>query len=150
MLSFFANVTPHRQAQSNLVQVSSKNPDPQALQTFRNWQDRRNQLQKSVQSLKSEFLRNWIPGTFLPQLLIYPMPVQVDLTGSTRLKNPGDGWETNGFGDAEWLVGKSGFGLRGTPGSIVHTEWKTKGCLATPQIWFGRVAQVALSLFSSR
>ena len=26
MLSFFANVTPHRQAQSNLVQVSSKNP----------------------------------------------------------------------------------------------------------------------------
>jgi hypothetical protein len=27
MLSFFANVTPHRQAQSNLVQVTSENPD---------------------------------------------------------------------------------------------------------------------------
>ena len=61
MLSFFANVTPHRQAQSNLVQVTSKNPDSQALQTRRNWENRRNQLQKSVQSLKSEFFAKLDP-----------------------------------------------------------------------------------------
>ena len=61
MLSFFANVTPHRQAQSNLVQVSSKKPDPQALQTRRNWENRRDQLQKSVQSLKSEFFAKLDP-----------------------------------------------------------------------------------------
>ena len=74
------------------------------------------------------------------------MPVRVGLTGSTRLSNPGDGWETNGFGDAEWQVGKSGFGLRGTPGSIVNTEWKTK------DIWlrhkFG-LAELPKSLFLS-
>ena len=62
------------------------------------------------------------------------------------MKNPGDAWETNGFGDADWQVGKSGFGLRGTPGSIVTTEWKTK------DIWlrhkFG-LAELPKSLFLS-
>ena len=146
MLSFFANVTPHRQAQSNLVQVSSKKPDPQALQTRRNWENRRNQLQKSVQSLKSEFFAKLDPK-HLPKANLNLSDARAGgLDWKYSLTNPGDAWETNGFGDTDWHVGRSGFGLRGTPGSIVNTEWKTK------DIWlrhkFG-LAELPKSLFLS-
>ena len=146
MLSFFADVTPHRQAQANLVQVDSKNPDPQALQTRRNWENRRNQLQKSVQSLKSEFFAK-LDTKYLPSPILNLTDARAGgLDWKYSLKNPGDAWETNGFGDADWQVGKSGFGLRGTPGSIVTTEWKTK------DIWlrhkFG-LAELPKSLFLS-
>ena len=146
MLSFFANVTPHRQAQSNLVQVTSENPDSQASQTRRNWEIRLSQLQKSVQSLKSEFFAKLDPK-HLPKPNLNLMDARAGgLDWKYSLTNPGDGWETNGFGDGEWKVGKSGFGLRGTPGSIVHTEWKTK------DIWlrhkFG-LAELPESLFLS-
>ena len=146
MLSFFANVTPHRQAQSNLVQVTSENPDPQALQTRRNWESRLNQLQKSVQSLNSEFFAKLDPK-HLPKANLNLSDARAGgLDWKYSLTNPGDAWETNGFGDTEWQVGKSGFGLRGTPGSIVNTEWKTK------DIWlrhkFG-LAELPKSLFLS-
>lgn len=146
MLSFFANVTPHRQAQTNLVQVTSRNPDPQALQTRRNWENRRNQLQKSVQSLKSELFAK-LDTKHLPSPTLNLTDARAGgLEWKYSLKNPEDAWETNGFRDGEWQVGKSGFGLRGTPGSIVNTEWKTKN------IWlrhkFG-LAELPKSLFLS-
>ena len=146
MLSFFANVTPHRQAQSNLVQVTSENPDTQALQTRRNWENRLSQLQKSVQSLKSEFFAK-LDSQYLPQANLNLSDARAGgLDWKYSLTNPGDAWETNGFGDTDWQVGRSGFGLRGTPGSIVNTEWKTK------DIWlrhkFG-LAELPKSLFLS-
>ena len=146
MLSFFANVTPHRQAQSNLVQVTSENPDTQAIQTRRNWENRLSQLQKSVQSLKSEFFAKLDPQ-YLPQANLNLSDARAGgLDWKYSLTNPGDAWETNGFGDTDWQVGRSGFGLRGTPGSIVNTEWKTK------DIWlrhkFG-LAELPKSLFLS-
>ena len=146
MLSFFANVTPHRQAQSNMVQVTSETPDPQALQTRRNWENRRNQIQKSVQSLRSDFFAKLDPQHLPKPNLNLSDARAGGLDWKYSLTNPGDAWETNGFGDAQWQVGKSGFGLRGTPGSIVNTEWKTK------DIWlrhkFG-LAELPKSLFLS-
>ena len=146
MLSFFANVTPHRQAQSNLVKVNAKIPDPHSLQTRRNWENRRNQLQKSVQSLKSEFFAK-LDSTNLPAPTLNLADARAGgLDWKYSLKSPGDAWETNGFGDSDWPVGKSGFGLRGTPGSIVNTDWKTQ------DIWlrhkFG-LAELPQSLFLS-
>ena len=146
MLSFFANVTPHRQAQSNLVKVTTRNPDPQASQNRRNWENRRNQLQKNVQSLKSEFFAKLDPKHLPAPTLTLSDARAGGLDWKYSLENPGDSWETNGFGDFEWHVGKSGFGLRGTPGSIVNTEWKTQ------DIWlrhkFG-LAELPKSLFLS-
>ncbi|MDG1139310.1 MAG: PSD1 and planctomycete cytochrome C domain-containing protein [Opitutales bacterium] len=146
MLSFFANVTPHRQAQSNLINVVSKHQDLQALHIRKRWEARRNQLQKSVQSLKSEFFVKLEPKHLPVPLLNLPDARAGGLDWKYSLKNPGDAWETNGFRDGEWQVGKSGFGLKGTPGAIVNSEWKTKN------IWlrhkFG-LSELPKSLFLS-
>lgn len=36
---------------------------------------------------------------------------------------PGAGWEQPGFADADWPLGRGGFGTEGTPGARVHTRW---------------------------
>ena len=150
MLSFFANVTPHRQAQSNMVQVTSETPDPQALQTRRNWENRRNQIQKSVQSLKSEFFAKLDPKHLPKPNLNLSDARAGGLVWKYSLTNPGDAWETNGFGDAQWQVGKSGFGSERHPWLDRQYRVEDQRYLAASQIRAGGVAQVSFSLLSSR
>jgi Glycosyl hydrolases family 2, sugar binding domain/Glycosyl hydrolases family 2, TIM barrel domain/Glycosyl hydrolases family 2 len=38
---------------------------------------------------------------------------------------PGFEWMKPEFDDSAWPTGDSGFGTKGTPGALVHTEWKT-------------------------
>jgi hypothetical protein len=38
---------------------------------------------------------------------------------------PKDEWIKPEFDDAAWATGTAGFGTRGTPGTVVRTEWKT-------------------------
>ena len=40
-------------------------------------------------------------------------------------EKPGDDWFQPGFDASAWKEGNAGFGTRGTPGSVVRTEWKT-------------------------
>lgn len=42
------------------------------------------------------------------------------------LNRPADGWQSTQFDDSKWQAGFGGFGTRGTPGSRIGTEWKTK------------------------
>ena len=146
MLSFFANVSPHRNAQSNLIKVTAIKPDPQLVHTRKNWEARKQQLDRSVVSFESDFFSKLEPK-HLPKSILNIADAR---TGGTDWKYtfsaPADDWQTNGFGDADWAVGKSGFGLKGTPGSIVRTDWNT------PHIWmrhkFG-LAELPESLFLS-
>ena len=64
-------------------------------------------------------------------------PPKLDLKGALAIlakvstwkyttDKPADDWRGANFDDSKWKAGKAGFGTRGTPGSAVNTEWKTK------------------------
>ncbi|MED5586368.1 MAG: PSD1 and planctomycete cytochrome C domain-containing protein [Verrucomicrobiota bacterium] len=55
---------------------------------------------------------------------------------SYTFKEPGQGWQRKDFDDASWEIGQGGFGSRGTPHSIVRTEWKS------PDIWMRKVFSI--------
>ncbi|MCL2348436.1 MAG: DUF1793 domain-containing protein, partial [Planctomycetaceae bacterium] len=65
-------------------------------------------------------------------------------------EKPADGWQNAEFDDSAWKTGKAGFGTRGTPGSIIGTEWNTNDIwLRRSFEWDGEVpenATFALSL----
>jgi hypothetical protein len=48
------------------------------------------------------------------------------------LRKPDGEWFKPGFDDASWRQGRSGFGTKGTPASVIGTEWSTK------DIWLRR------------
>jgi hypothetical protein len=41
------------------------------------------------------------------------------------IEKAADGWQKPDFDDKDWKEGPGGFGTAGTPGAVVHTEWKT-------------------------
>jgi hypothetical protein len=45
---------------------------------------------------------------------------------------PADGWEKPDFDAGRWTEADGGFGTKGTPGTVVRTEWKT------PDVWIRR------------
>ena len=49
---------------------------------------------------------------------------------------PGDGWQQADFDDSNWQKGQGGFGTKGTPGTIVRTEWKNS------DIWVRRTFEL--------
>jgi hypothetical protein len=70
-----------------------------------------------------------------------PPPIEVVIVPTSQEKpqtwryttlKPSDGWEKPDFDDASWNEGPGGFGEPSTPGSAVHTDWKT------PDIWLRR------------
>lgn len=40
-------------------------------------------------------------------------------------ETPAAEWKSSEFDDSNWKTGQSGFGVRDTPGAIVHTQWDT-------------------------
>jgi hypothetical protein len=56
---------------------------------------------------------------------------------------PAENWFKTDFNDTGWNVGVGGFGTKGTPGTVVRTEWKT------PDIWLRSEITVPRGKFSS-
>lgn len=48
---------------------------------------------------------------------------------SYTLERPAPDWRETGFRPSGWRKGRGGFGMPGTPGAVVHTEWRS------PEIW---------------
>ena len=49
---------------------------------------------------------------------------------------PDYGWQNAAFNDSNWNKGRGGFGTKGTPGSVVRTEWKSS------DIWIRRTFEL--------
>ncbi len=64
---------------------------------------------------------------------------QPQLWRFTTVQPPGN-WMTPDFDDSAWQEGPGGFGTKGTPGSVVRTEWKTA------EIWLRRSFEVESAL----
>jgi hypothetical protein len=55
---------------------------------------------------------------------------------------PADGWEQADFDDSDWKTGQGGFGTKGTPGTIVRTEWNNS------DVWVRRTFELEDPEFS--
>jgi hypothetical protein len=62
------------------------------------------------------------PSALVP---IVPTAQQEPATWRYTTVDPGAGWFAPGFDAGTWMTGEAGFGTKGTPGSVVRTEWKT-------------------------
>ncbi|MFO0956484.1 MAG: DUF1793 domain-containing protein [Isosphaeraceae bacterium] len=56
---------------------------------------------------------------------VVPDAREREITWRYTMEKPADTWPAAGFDDSAWELGLGGFGTRGTPGTVVRTEWKT-------------------------
>jgi hypothetical protein len=73
----------------------------------------------------------------LPRIKVLVPSAQTEpQTWSYTTTRPGADWTRPDYDASAWPTGASGFGTKGTPGAIVHTEWKS------PDIWLRRAFQI--------
>ena len=68
--------------------------------------------------------------------VIVPTSEQQAAAWRYTTEKPADGWFKPDFDDSGWKEGPAGFGSKGTPGSVVRTEWRT------PDLWIRRTVEV--------
>jgi hypothetical protein len=73
-----------------------------------------------------------MPVAKAPSIVVPTAREKDDLIWSYAVSNPGENWMKPDFDASSWKQGPAGFGTRGTPGSVVRTEWNT------PDIWLRR------------
>jgi len=73
---------------------------------------------------------------------IVPTSQKQPQTWRYTTSEPAEGWEKADFDDSDWQVGQGGFGTKGTPGTVVRTEWNT------PDIWLRRTFELDEAKFS--
>jgi hypothetical protein len=76
---------------------------------------------------------NWAPFPKPPKtVVVVPTSEQEPITWRYATQAPAPDWFKPEFDASAWKEGPGGFGAQGTPGAVVHTEWKT------PDIWLRR------------
>jgi hypothetical protein len=87
--------------------------------------------------------RNWAPmPDYVPPTLTPVITSAKNAPHPTwryTTARPPEGWEKPGFNAAGWKEGPAGFGTRGTPGALVHTEWNTADIWLRREIHLGAV-----------
>jgi hypothetical protein len=66
----------------------------------------------------------WAPLPKAPEFqVVLPAADRVPASWRYTIQQPSSDWFKSDFEDRAWSEGTSGFGTRGTPGSVVHTQW---------------------------
>ncbi len=85
----------------------------------------------AAQGAKSE--GKWAPlPKPIPVKTLVPTAQAEPIAWRYTFEKPADGWFHPEFDDSAWNTGPAGFGIQGTPGSVVRTTW------STPDIWIRR------------
>ena len=138
-LSFFSDISPHGKGGTNHVPIT----DPKSKAQM---EQQRAEQQKTVSRIRGQLLtyeEALLDGfaktnpTILDRAedkdqkkLTNPYALPDASRGKGQIweyttKKPGDNWFEIAYDDREWSKDWSGFGAKGTKGSIVRTEWKT-------------------------
>ncbi len=141
LLSFFANVSNHGKGGTNLVKVESFSGNGQFQGQYDQWKKREDDLRKQLEKIEKKFLDELAkrqpeikvskPGknTKVKQNVLLHDARTGQVNWNYTTKKPENHWFEIAYDDAKWETGKAGFGSKGTPGSVVRTEWRT------PEIW---------------
>ena len=78
--------------------------------------------------------RLYLPAPVLKTIV--PTSKEQPQTWRYTTSQPSDGWQMADFDDSSWQKGQAGFGTKGTPGTIVRTEWKSS------DIWVRRTFEL--------
>src|SRR5262249_37382998 len=57
--------------------------------------------------------------------IVVPTAREKEIDWRFSIDRPSDDWFKVAFDDSAWKTGPAGFGTKGTPGSVVRTQWKT-------------------------
>ncbi len=140
MLSFFADIAPHGKGNTNHVPVSTAQSRADFERQLAEKQVREKQYEDQMAAIEAEFLakRSDASSEGAPPV---DRTDQSAATGSSRVvlladsrergqqwefttDPPAEHWFEIAFDDRSWKRGEAGFGVRGTPGSVVRTDWQ--------------------------
>jgi hypothetical protein len=147
MLAFFHDITPHGNGNTNLVEIPE--PDDEAL--FQKKKAAKEKAEEEHRIALSEIEKRFrdamakqytdvkIPSSAAldtvkegKALHILPDARNSSPAWEFTTQKPGDNWFDISFDDSKWQTSLGGFGRKGTPGSVVRTNWHT------PDIWLRR------------
>jgi len=81
---------------------------------------------------------NWAPMPKPPTVtMVVPTAREQAAVWRWTTRKPEGDWASTGYDDHSWAEGRAGFGTRGTPGSVIGTEWSTS------DIWVRRVFELS-------
>lgn len=137
MLAFFADVSPHGGGGANHVPISTAADRAAFEKMVAAKKAREKDLADQILAIESDFLARLKKAH--PELELKPARKPgaangVVLADSRKdgqvweytIERPADHWFEIAFDDSKWKKGPGGFGTKGTPGSVVRTEWRTR------------------------
>ena len=136
MLAFFSDVSPHGGGAANHVAISTAADRAAFDRMVAEKKAREDDLADQILAIEKSFLAMLKKAH--PELELKPARKPgaangVVLADSRKtgqeweytIERPADHWFQIAFDDSKWKKGPGGFGTKGTPGSVVRTEWRT-------------------------
>lgn len=134
MLSFFSDISNHGGGAANHVPIAQAN-DRQAFEkAVADKKTQETTLAARIRAIEQQLIKaatSENPDLKLTTTEDQPRDAVRDSIKSGQTwrhteSNPGENWFQIAFDDSKWKASEGGFGTRGTPGSVVRTEWRSK------------------------